>query len=204
MFFKSESPTYSDRWLIAGLGNPGKEYEKTRHNIGFMVIEHLSRQTGISGKNEGKFNAMVGTGHLAGQPIILVQPLTYMNKSGEAIGKLMKFYKVAPERLLVIYDDVALPFGKLRVRPSGSAGGHNGMKSIIQHLGGNDCFPRLRIGIGEGVAPLHHHVLSKFTPDEQNRLEELLSLSAQAVETLIQEGVEAAMNRYNGLDLSEA
>lgn len=191
------------RWLIAGLGNPGSEYEKTRHNVGFMAIQHLAETIGITGKREGKFNAIVANGQLADRPVILAQPLTYMNLSGEAIGKILQYYKIPPEQMLIIYDDAALPFGKLRVRPGGSSGGQKGMKSIIQTLGGNEKFPRLRIGIGapEGQRPLHSHVLSAFNAEEQKYLANILDESARAVRLVLEEGVETAMCRFNGMEI---
>ena len=202
--YKLDDPGISDRWLIVGLGNPGKEYEQTRHNVGFMAVEKLAKDYGISGKGETKFNAIVGVGRIGSQPVVLAQPLTYMNLSGEATSKLLAFYKIPAEHMLVIYDDAALPFGKLRVRGSGSSGGQNGMKSIIKHLGGSEQFPRLRIGIGEGThAPLRDHVLSKFSKDEQPHLENVLYAAGKAVETILHEGVEPAMTRYNGLNLLE-
>lgn len=192
-----------EKWLVAGLGNPGSQYEQTRHNVGFMALHTIGRLAGIDGKKEGRFNALVGTGRWAGTPVVLAQPLTYMNLSGQSLGALMQFYKIPPERLLVIYDDIALPLGKIRLRPGGSAGGHNGMKSIIQTLGGNDQFPRLRVGIGApaGAMTLHDHVLSKFTSEEAQGLEQVLRVTAEAAETVLIQGVETAMNRYNGLEI---
>lgn len=197
----AEETAARGRWLVAGLGNPGDQYAETRHNAGFMVVEHLAKRHHITAKNEGKFNAMVGTGRMAGVPVVLTQPLTFMNLSGEAVAPLLKYYDIPPERLLVIYDDAALPFGKIRIRSSGSAGGQNGMRSIIKHLGGNEQFPRLRVGIGapEGQRPLKSHVLSKFVPEERPQLAVVLDASADAVEMALREGVEAAMNRFNGM-----
>ncbi len=190
-----------DRWLIAGLGNPGSQYENTRHNAGFMAVRRLAKAHGIEGKGQVKFNAVVGTGSLLGTPVVLAQPTTFMNLSGEAVGRLLHFYQVPPQRLLVIYDDVALPLGKIRVRPRGSAGGHNGMRSIIKVLGGNEDFPRIRIGINipAGGGGLHHHVLSRFSPDEEKILDDVLDLTVQAVETVVHQGMDEAMTRFNGL-----
>ncbi|MBX2860474.1 MAG: aminoacyl-tRNA hydrolase [Vampirovibrio sp.] len=200
----------SGPWLIVGLGNPGSEYAETRHNVGFHLIQRLSERWQIDGKQENKFKAMVGKGQYldtstypAGRlPVILAQPLTYMNLSGEAVGKLMHFYKVSPERLLVIYDDAALPLGKLRLRGQGSAGGQNGMKSIIQHLRGNQEFARLRIGIGHpgDRRAMVGHVLSKFSKDEQPILDKALDNAVGAVEALVSTDLETAMTRYNGTD----
>ena len=191
----------SDRWLIVGLGNPGSQYEKTRHNIGFMMVQALGERYGIKGQQDKKFNAMVGAGQLEGHSVLLVQPLTYMNLSGEAVGKILAYYKIPPEQLLVLYDDVALPVGKIRVRKSGSAGGQKGMKSIIQHLSGNEGFPRLRIGIGppNDKWDMVDHVLSRFTDQETQWLTDyILPAAEKAVCIILSEGVEVAMNRCNG------
>lgn len=190
----------SDKFLIVGLGNPGKQYEATRHNIGFMVLEALSRRAGILGKSESRFKAMVGLGRLGSYSVILAQPLTYMNLSGEAVLKLMNYYDVPPERLLVIYDEAALPFGKIRVRPGGSDAGQKGVRSIIQQLGGNQQFARLRVGIGSPPPPmaLPDFVLSKFAPEEQKHLPEIIDAALDAVESWTSAGVEETMTRYNG------
>lgn len=191
----------SDKWLFVGLGNPGKQYEKTRHNVGFQVIHRLAEKSGISGKGETKFRAVIGKGNWAGRQIIMLQPLTYMNLSGESVRPVMDYYEIDNDHLVVIYDDKDLPFGKLRIRANGSAGSHNGMKSIIQHLGGNQNFARLRIGIGtpahEGQA-LHDHVLSKFAPEEQAELDKILDTCVDALETLITKDIGAAMTSFNG------
>lgn len=193
-----------ERWLIVGLGNPGQEYAETRHNVGFMVIEKLARDNHMSAKQENKFKALVATGRLGGTPVTLAQPLTYMNLSGESVIKLAKFYDVPPERILVVYDDAALPFGKLRVRGSGSAGGQNGIKSIIKHLGNCQDFPRIRVGIGapEGQRQLRDHVLSKFNKDEQVILDDVLKTSCDAVEALLKQPVDQVMSKFNGLNLA--
>ncbi|WP_303673009.1 aminoacyl-tRNA hydrolase [Vampirovibrio chlorellavorus] len=190
----------SDKYLIVGLGNPGKQYEATRHNIGFMVLEALSRRAGIVGKSESRFKAVVGLGRLGSYPVILAQPLTYMNLSGEAVLKLMNYYDVPPERLLVIYDEAALPFGKIRVRPAGSDAGQKGVRSIIQQLGGNQQFARLRVGIGSPPPPMAmpDFVLSKFAPEEQKHLPEIIDAALDAVEAWMSVGVEETMTRYNG------
>lgn len=194
----------AERWLIVGLGNPGPKYEGTRHNIGFHVLHALARKTGIAGKQEGRFQAMAGSGRWGSHALVLAQPLTYMNLSGEAVSKLMHYYDIPPERLLVIYDDVALPFGKIRVRPGGSAGGQKGMKSIIQHLGGNDRFPRLRVGISAPPIPqlsMPDYVLGRFSSEEQRWLPDITELALDAVELVLDQGVEAAMTRYNGVNV---
>lgn len=194
----------SDRWVIVGLGNPGQEYEKTRHNIGFMAIHDLASSYGIKAQQEKKFKAMVGNGTIEGHAVLLVQPLTYMNLSGESVGPILQYYKVAPERLLVIYDDAALPVGKIRVRADGSAGGQKGMKSIIQHLSGVEQFPRLRIGIGapQGQRDMADHVLSRFTAEEMDWMERyILPETQRAVGIILNDGVERAATRVNGLNL---
>lgn len=193
----------ADKFLIVGLGNPGKQYEATRHNIGFMVIEALSRRAGITGKQEAKFKALVGSGRHAGHQIILAQPLTYMNLSGESVIKLLNYYDLEPDRLLVIYDEAALPFGKIRVRPAGSDAGQKGVRSIIQQLGGNPNFARLRVGIGSPPAKMAmpDFVLSKFGTEEQKELPAIIDAALDAVECWMDRGVEETMTRYNGLSL---
>jgi PTH1 family peptidyl-tRNA hydrolase len=190
-----------DRWLIAGLGNPGKQYEETRHNVGFQLVMRLAETAGLQGKKETKFNAIVAAGRWKGIPMILCQPLTFMNLSGEAVSKIMQYYQIPPERLIVVYDDAALPFGKLRVRPSGTDGGQKGMRSIISCLGGNKDFPRLRIGIGSPAFSMQDHVLSKFSPDEQQHLPQILNTAMDALEVICKEGVETARNQFNGMML---
>jgi len=179
--------------LIVGLGNPGKEYAETRHNVGFMVLDRLARHFGSEWKNE-----KARKGELAAGPgVLLVKPQTYMNNSGECVGSLMRYFKFQPEQVLVIYDDIAFPVGTLRLRAGGSAGGHNGMKSLIAHLG-TEKFPRLRLGIGvPGQKDMIGHVLGKFTPTERPLLEETLDKAQAATLTLLQEGFEAAANRFN-------
>ncbi len=194
----------ADRWLIVGLGNPGPQYEGTRHNAGFMVLHALSRKTGIAGKQEARFRAMVGAGRWGTHPVVLAQPLTYMNLSGEAVGKLMHYYDIPPERLVAVYDEAALPFGKLRVRPGGSDAGQKGVRSIIHQLG-TDRFARVRVGIGSPPVPqmsMPDYVLSRFTPEEQALLPEIVEAAIGALQTVLDEGVEVAMTRYNGLDLA--
>lgn len=195
----------AERWLIVGLGNPGPQYEGTRHNVGFLVLHALARKTGIPGKQEARFQALVGTGRWGAHAVVLAQPLTYMNLSGEAVRKLMQYYDIPPERLVVVYDEAALPFGRLRVRPGGSDAGQKGMRSIIQQLG-TDRFPRVRVGIGAPPVPqmrMPDYVLSRFTSQEQALLPDIAEAAMGAIETVLDAGVEAAMARYNGLDLAE-
>ncbi|WP_349409067.1 aminoacyl-tRNA hydrolase [Pseudalkalibacillus sp. SCS-8] len=189
---------YEDMKVIAGLGNPGNKYEETRHNVGFKVIDQLSDSLSIP-LNKQKFNGLFGIGEVNGHKICLLKPLTYMNRSGDSIIPLMNYYKVKQDDLLVIYDDLDLAPGKLRLREKGSAGGHNGMKSIIQHLGNQD-FKRIRIGIGrpEHGEPVHEYVLKSFRPDQKQAIEESLQRSAEACENWIDTPFLQVMNRYNG------
>jgi len=181
--------------LIVGLGNPGKKYEQTRHNIGFLVMDRLVSGYGAEMANHLKWRAHVAK--VPGTGIVLMKPQTFMNESGQSVGAALRFYKWKPEQVLVIYDDVSLPSGSLRFRMSGSAGGHNGIKSIINHLG-SDRFPRLKIGIGESRSSnLVGHVLGRFSTEERNELENTLASASDAVQFAIAEGVEAAANTFN-------
>lgn len=182
--------------LIAGLGNPGREYHGTRHNVGFEVIELLSRKHHIAVRAR-RNRAVVGEGTIGGEQVVLARPQTFMNRSGEAVAGLARRYRIAPEDIIVIYDDVNLPLGKLRIRTRGSSGGHNGMKSIIGGLGSEE-FPRIRIGIGgPDRRDMIDHVLSRFKRAEGPIVREAVERAADAVETYLSEGPEAAMNRYN-------
>lgn len=182
--------------LIVGLGNPGEEYKATRHNMGFAAIDYISEKHGIPVK-KSKNRALIGEGKIGSERVVLVKPLTFMNLSGEAVAPLARWYKVEPEDVLVLYDDMDIPVGQMRMRPSGSAGGHNGMKSIIQHLS-TDRFPRLRIGIGnKGDADTVNYVLGKLSREEQEAQFELLGKVCDAVAAFVKEGLEPAMNRYN-------
>lgn len=192
----------TEKYLIAGLGNPGAQYEATRHNIGFTVLEAFGRRLGIAGKQEKRFNAMVGMGRApGGQSLVLAQPLTYMNLSGQAIVKIMQYYQIPPERLLIIYDEAALPFGRIRFRPSGSDAGQKGMRSIIQCLGGCSEFPRLRIGIGSPPPPMAmvDFVLGRFSATEQADLPKVIDAALDGLEDWLKTGTEAVMARYNGM-----
>jgi PTH1 family peptidyl-tRNA hydrolase len=178
--------------LIAGLGNPGREYEATRHNAGFMIVDRLAERAGVPFRLEPKWNAAI-----AGAPggVILCKPQGFMNGSGEPIAALARFYKVPPARVLAIFDDVALPLGRIRIRPGGSSGGHNGMESILGHVGD---IPRLRIGIGAADGrPMIQHVLGKFLPDERPLLAGAIERAIEAVDFLQREGIAAAMNQFN-------
>jgi PTH1 family peptidyl-tRNA hydrolase len=181
--------------LIIGLGNPGRQYEGTRHNVGFMLLDRMALAEGVVFKTEPKFQA-----HLAKLPdgTMLMKPQTFMNLSGRSVRQLLAFYKWEIESILVAYDDVALPLGHLRFREKGSAGGHNGIKSLIEHLGG-DGFPRLKMGIGgvkEGGG-MTGHVLGKFAPDETETLENMLATAHEAVQLSRSQGIALASNRFN-------
>jgi len=185
-------------YLIAGLGNPGREYRENRHNIGFMALDRLAVRLGLSySRLESK--ALLTKGEHQGRRLLLAKPQTYMNLSGQAVGALLRYYKVPLENLLVIYDDVDLPLGSLRLRPGGGSSGQKGMASIIERLGSQD-FPRLRIGIGHlpGRMEAAAYVLEDFSRQEAEVLPEILDRSAEAVLTFTVEGLAAAMNRFNG------
>lgn len=184
-------------FIIAGLGNPTKTYAGTRHNIGFEVIDALAQRCSIDvGMKKSK--ALCGMGYIEGQKVILAKPQTYMNLSGEAVRELAAYYKVEPEDIIVVYDDISLVPGQLRVRPKGSAGGHNGIKNIIAQLGTQE-FPRVKVGVGEKPKgwDLADYVLSRFSPDERALMDEAVKNAADAVVTMISDGVDVAMNRFN-------
>ena len=182
--------------LIVGLGNPGKRYTDTRHNLGFMVADELARRLPTGNQRE-RFQAEYLELERAGQRVIVAKPLTYMNNSGQAVAQLMRWYKIPSERLLVIYDELDLAFGRIRLRASGSAAGHNGMESVIRSLGTDD-FARIRIGIGRpATGSTIDYVLSRFTATERAELPELIALSADTAMAWLDVGVERAMNEYN-------
>ena len=183
--------------LIVGLGNPGREYMNNRHNIGFMTADRWAAAHAIS-FNKIQHHAIIGLGRSGDQRIIVAKPQTYMNDSGRAVGALLRFYKIPVEQLLVIFDDLDLPFGAIRLRADGGAGGHNGMRSIIQHLGGNR-FARLRMGIGRppGRMDPAAFVLQDFNRDEAAELDTLLDRAEHAIDTFLSAGVTAAMNQFN-------
>ena len=186
-------------WLLVCLGNPGDQYENTRHNVGFMVADELGERHNIPIQRL-KFRALTNTITVGDQKVLLMKPVTYMNLSGEAVHEAAAFYKIPPEHVLVISDEVSLAPGKIRVRRSGSAGGHNGLKNIIAHLG-TDQFPRIRLGVGQKPHPdydMADWVLGKFQGEDKKAVEEAVKRAADAAECLIREGVDKAMNRYNG------
>ncbi|MGG6270273.1 aminoacyl-tRNA hydrolase [Leptolyngbya sp. AN03gr2] len=185
--------------LIVGLGNPGSKYENTRHNVGFLAVDRLAKVWQISLSETKKFHGFFGEGTSPAGKIRLLKPTTYMNLSGQSIRSVIDWYKLPPESVMVIYDDMDLPVGRLRIRLSGSAGGQNGMKSAIAHLGTQN-FPRLRIGIGSAKAnekDAVSHVLGTFAPDEKSAIDEVLDLTVNAVELSLKQGVEKAMSLYN-------
>jgi len=185
--------------LIVGLGNPGREYRETRHNVGFMVVDEIARRHGLT---LALAPSQVPDAFIAkkygAEPLLVAKPLTFMNRSGEAVAALSRYYDIAPADLLVMVDEVALPFGRLRARPRGSAGGHNGLKSVVDRLGTTE-FPRLRLGVGRGDSrrDLADHVLSTFEAGEQAVLEEFITRAADAAELFAAAGIEKVMNAYN-------
>ena len=192
-----EKSQVADRYLVVGLGNPGRKYRDNRHNIGFKVADLLAERHGISlGRLE--MRALVGKGAIAGRQIILAKPQTYMNESGQAIGQLLNYYDVPQSNLMVIYDEIDLPMGTLRLREKGGSGGHNGMKSVISHVG--EDFPRLRLGVGRppGKMEAAAYVLRDFKGDDKEVAEAMVSAAADAVESFLADGIELAMNRFNG------
>ena len=187
-------------YLIVGLGNPGAEYARTRHNAGFLLVEKLAGRWRMEWTMERKFLARVARGVVGGQRVLLCQPQTFMNLSGEAVGEINGFYRLPLDRMVVAVDDADLPFGEIRLRPGGSSGGHHGLESIEQHLGSRE-FARLRIGIGrrDGVRQITGHVLGKFDATESGMLEKVLERAADQVDCWLDAGLQIAMSRYNGL-----
>ena len=195
MLFQKKAPV---AWLVVGLGNPGSQYENTRHNVGFLVADELAGR-GRFAIQRLKFKALTATAAIGGQGVLVMKPTTYMNLSGEAVGEAARFYKIAPDHVLVISDDVDLPLGKLRIRTNGSAGGHNGLKSIIQHLG-SDRFPRLKVGVGGKPHPdydMADWVLGKLQGEDKKVMDEAVKRAADAIECFLKDGPQKAMNRFN-------
>lgn len=196
MFFKSSGGA---SWLLVCLGNPGEKYENTRHNVGYMVADEIGERC-RSPIQKLRFKALTDVVTISGQKVLVMKPVTYMNLSGEAVRPAADFYKIPPDHVLVISDDTALAVGRLRIRRGGSAGGHNGLKSIIQHLG-TDQFPRIRVGVGEKPHPdydLADWVLGRFTGEDKKAIDAAVKRAADAVECLLAEGPDRAMNRFNG------
>lgn len=178
--------------MIVGLGNPGREYLDTRHNAGFMVVDQYARDLGLGFNEEKRWQAKI----TRDDDRYLLKPQTFMNESGAAVGKVAAFYKLEPAQILVLYDDKDLPLGRLRIRGGGSAGGHNGMRSVINHLGTQN-FPRLRIGIGTGPSGTIKHVLGKFRDEERSELEKSVKKAVLALTVIIEQGLPVAMTRFN-------
>ena len=188
-----------ESWLIVGLGNPGKEYEKTRHNCGFLAMDILSQKLGCK-VDKAKFQGLYGQVSLGGRKIFLLKPLTYMNLSGKSVLQLSAYFHIPPQRIIVMFDDISLEPGRLRIRADGSAGGHNGIKSIISELGSQD-FPRVKIGVGAKAHPeqdLADWVLSGFTASEEKALSSALERACDAALCIVEHGVPESANRYNG------
>lgn len=186
-------------WLVAGLGNPGAEYEKTRHNAGFMAADKLAIKHEVL-FNKHKFESVYGEIKLDGKRVFILKPQTYMNNSGTAVSAIAKFYKIPTENIIIMFDDISLDVGKLRIRRSGTHGGHNGIKDIIELMGTNDI-KRIKIGVGERTNrdyDLKDWVLGKFPEEQQEQLDKALDKAAAAAEEIICCGVDSAMNKYNG------
>ncbi|HWA84262.1 MAG TPA: aminoacyl-tRNA hydrolase [Fimbriimonadaceae bacterium] len=190
MFWKKPKLDLPPEWLIVGLGNPGKEFNGTRHNVGFEVVEALSDRYRIK-LDMSKHRARIGLGKIGDIGVCLVRPLTYMNLSGQSVAPLARDYGIAPDHVLIIADDLDLPVGKLRLRTDGSAGGHNGHRSIIQYLK-TQAYPRIKIGIGKGAETSIEHVLSSFTPADKQRIQPAIDAAADICRAIIEEGISAA------------
>jgi len=195
-WFRHEPSSSSPSYLIVGLGNPGERYARNRHNVGFRCVHYLARAHSID-MHKKRFKASWGEGQIGAQRVILAKPLTFMNESGQAVTPLSRWFKIPPERILVIHDDLDLPLGKVRLRPSGSSGGHKGLSSIIAELGTRD-FSRLRIGIGrpEQGDPIDY-VLGNFGRDQEQMIQATCELVARMVLCLVEEGIQKAMNTFN-------
>ena len=197
MFFSRDKST-AVSWLVVGLGNSGDQYEHTRHNVGFDTIDAIADRLDIPVQRL-KFKALTNTATLGGEKVLLMKPITFMNLSGEAVEPAAAFYKIPPERIIVISDEVALPPGKLRIRAAGSAGGHNGLKNIIAHLH-TEAFPRIRIGVGQKPHPdydMADWVLGRPQGEDRKQVDDAIARAAQAVEVLIREGAQRAMSQFN-------
>lgn len=183
--------------IIAGLGNPGAEYAHTKHNVGFMLVDALAEKLGLDAWRE-RFNALVAEGRIGAEKVLLVKPLTYMNESGRALAPLLDWYKLAPEELIVVHDDMDIAVGTIRLRRKGSAGGHNGIKSLLAHIGSQD-FSRVRIGIGRPLPgwTVVRHVLAPFSAEDGPKVHEAIAYLLPAVECIVTDGIDMAMNRYN-------
>ena len=186
-------------YLLVGLGNPDKKYRNTRHNTGFIAVDFIADELGTE-ISKKKFDSLVSEVDINGERVMLMKPQTYMNLSGVAVQKAASFYKIPPEKIIVVFDDISLPPGRLRIRSDGSAGGHNGIKSIISELG-SQTFPRVKVGVGGKAHPeqdLADHVLSGFSAKEEKDLKSALERAADAALTIMDKGIAEAANRYNG------
>ncbi|MGH2443393.1 MAG: aminoacyl-tRNA hydrolase [Chloroflexota bacterium] len=192
---REPEPDESGLWIVMGLGNPGPRFEDTRHNVGFMAANRLAARYDLRFRGS-KLRAETGRGTVQGVPVLIALPETYMNESGNAATRLLSYYRVPHESLLVVCDDLDLPFGTIRLRPDGSGGGQNGLKSIIQSIG-SDAFPRIRLGIGRPPGDAVSYVLSRFPREQVEMLPALLDIAADAIEMALKTGVGAAMNQYN-------
>ena len=190
---------YSDKYLIVGLGNPGREYRLNRHNVGFILLDRLAERYGLPPFTKRQGKALTSAGTIADAPVVLVKPQTYMNLSGEAVGALVRFYEIHRDRLLVCVDDIDLPVGVLRLRARGTSGGQRGLQSVIDHVG-TQAFPRVRIGIGHptGHRAAATHVLQDIQGDELEIISATVDKAVDAIETFIRGGIVLAMSRYNG------
>jgi PTH1 family peptidyl-tRNA hydrolase len=186
-------------FLIVGLGNPGADYAKTRHNAGFLLVEKLAGQWRGAWSTQRKFQARVARVELEGKTVLLAEPQTFMNASGESVGALMRFYQLPPAHILVVVDDADLPLGEIRLRPGGGTGGHHGLESVMQQVGSRD-YPRLRIGIGrkDGLRQITGHVLGKFSAEENALLEQVLDRAAGQLGCWLNAGIQKAMSQFNG------
>ena len=197
MFFRRNSGGI--QWLVVGLGNPGSKYESTRHNMGFLTVDKLAQNEKLK-FNKLRFKAWTATWEVDGEKVLLMKPQTYMNLSGESVGEAARFYKIPADHVLLISDDISLPAGKLRIRAGGSAGGHNGLKNIIQHLG-TDKFPRIKVGVGspqQAGFDTVDWVIGKPMGEDQKVIIEALDKAVAAIPVLISEGIDRAMSRFNG------
>ena len=198
MFFDKNRGAGAE-WLVVGLGNPGEKYENTRHNVGFLTVDELAERARVP-VQKLKHRALTNTLEVGGVKVLLMKPVTYMNLSGEAVRPAMDFYKIPADHVLVVSDDVYLEVGRLRIRTKGSAGGHNGLKNIIQHMG-TDQFPRVRIGVGEKPHPdydMADWVLGKFSPEDRKVIDQTVKRAADAIECIMDLGLMRGMGKYNG------
>ncbi len=201
MFFRKKvtaSPSGSPEFMVVGLGNPGRDYEFTRHNAGFLTLDHIAVEENVEIKKL-KYKALISDTVISGHRCLLVKPQTFMNNSGEAVREISQFYKIPPEKIIVIFDDISLPCGKLRIRRKGTDGGHNGIKSIIYHLN-SDNFPRIKIGVGAKPHPdynLADWVLSTFKKDEMEELKKAIAKATEVLPYMLDDEIDKAMNKAN-------